>query len=162
MSAHIRNVQKRSRHPGRFHVRPALEHFTIPSRFGRRSCMVFELMREPLWIVGRHLGCRGVPFDVLPKFLLPIFHGLDFLHSECGIIHTGELYRGLPGSKALTARRSQGGQSTCWFRRQVCDRTISTETRNGSSSRKRSSWAAGVQITTRFRSFRHCRRGNSD
>lgn len=51
--------------------------------------MVFEPLREPLWLLGKHLGSNGVPPAVLKPFLRLLLQGLDFLHSECHIIHTG-------------------------------------------------------------------------
>jgi len=87
MSNHIRQISSWSRHSGRFHVRLAQDHFTIPSPFGKRTCMVFQLLREPFWMTGRRLGCRGVPLKVLKPFLNLVLQGLDFLHSECKVIH---------------------------------------------------------------------------
>ncbi|KDE80352.1 serine/threonine protein [Aspergillus oryzae 100-8] len=50
--------------------------------------LVFEPLREPLWLLGKHLGSNGVPPAVLKPFLRLLLQGLDFLHSECHIIHT--------------------------------------------------------------------------
>lgn len=51
-------------------------------------CRVFEPLRERIWRLGRHLGSIGVSPVVLKPFLRVLLEGLDFLHSECGIIHT--------------------------------------------------------------------------
>ncbi|KFY02011.1 hypothetical protein O988_02397 [Pseudogymnoascus sp. VKM F-3808] len=69
MSRHISQIQ--SKHEGAKHVRVAANSFIIPGPFGEHLCLAFEPLREPLWMLGRHLGT-----------------GLDFLHSECRIIHT--------------------------------------------------------------------------
>ncbi|EHA18361.1 hypothetical protein ASPNIDRAFT_124073, partial [Aspergillus niger ATCC 1015] len=45
-------------------------------------------LREPIWLLGRHLGSKGVPPQVLKAFLRVILCGLDFLHSECHVMHT--------------------------------------------------------------------------
>ncbi|KAL8972125.1 MAG: hypothetical protein Q9197_002927 [Variospora fuerteventurae] len=50
--------------------------------------MAFEPLREPLWLLGRHLGTVGLPPTILKAFLKLVLKGLDFLHSECHIIHT--------------------------------------------------------------------------
>ncbi|KMU72063.1 hypothetical protein CISG_00372 [Coccidioides immitis RMSCC 3703] len=55
---------------------------------GEHLCLVFEPLREPLWLLGKHLGSNGVPPAVLKPFLKLLLQGLDFLHSECHIIHT--------------------------------------------------------------------------
>lgn len=53
--------------------------------------MVFELLREPICLLGRRLGTVGVPPTFLKAFLKLVLQGLDFLHSECDIIYTGKL-----------------------------------------------------------------------
>ncbi|KAE8406443.1 kinase domain protein [Aspergillus pseudonomiae] len=67
----------RSEHEGRAYVRLVRESFGIRGALGEHLCLVYEPLREPLWLLGKHLGSKGVPLA-----------GLDFLHSECGIIHT--------------------------------------------------------------------------
>jgi hypothetical protein len=89
MSRHI--SQLRSNHQGRGYVRVAKESFGIRGPLGEHTCLVFEPLREPLWLLGRHLGEVGVPPTVLKPFLKLLLQGLDFLHTECHIIHTGNL-----------------------------------------------------------------------
>ncbi|RDW63050.1 Protein kinase protein [Aspergillus mulundensis] len=78
----------RSNHEGRRYVRLVRESFSIPGASGDHLCLVFEPLREPLWVLGKHLGSNGVPPAVLKPFLKLLLQGLDFLHSECHIIHT--------------------------------------------------------------------------
>ncbi|OOF96593.1 hypothetical protein ASPCADRAFT_206767 [Aspergillus carbonarius ITEM 5010] len=78
----------RSNHEGRRYVRLVKEAFEIQGRLGNHLCLVFEPLREPLWLLGKHLGSNGVPSAVLKPFLKSLLLGLDFLHSECHIIHT--------------------------------------------------------------------------
>jgi serine/threonine-protein kinase SRPK3 len=87
ISRHISHV--RLSHEGRAYVRLVEESFEIQSSLGDHVCLVFEPLREPLWALGRHLGNVGVPLAVLKPFLKLFFEGLDFLHSECHVIHTG-------------------------------------------------------------------------
>lgn len=89
MSQHI--TKKQSKHEGRSYVRLIQESFTIPGPHGKHLGMVFEPLREPLWLLGRHLGSIGLPPTILKAFLKPVLRSLDFLHSECHIIHTGKL-----------------------------------------------------------------------
>jgi serine/threonine protein kinase len=86
ISRHI--SQLRSNHQGRGYVRVAKESFGIQGPLGEHTCLVFEPLREPLWLLGRHLGEVGVPPTVLKPFLKLLLQGLDFLHTECHIIHT--------------------------------------------------------------------------
>lgn len=89
MSQHIAKIQ--SKHEGRSYVRLIQHSFTIPGPFGEHLGTVFEPLREPLWLLGRHLGTVGLPPTILKAFLKVVLQGLDFLHSECHIIHTGKL-----------------------------------------------------------------------
>jgi len=87
MSQHIARIQ--SKHDGRAYIRLIQDSFAIPGPYGEHLCVVFEPLREPLWLLGRHLGTVGLSATILKAFLKPILKGLDFLHSECHIIHTG-------------------------------------------------------------------------
>lgn len=70
------------------YIRLVRESFQVEGQFGSHVSLVFEPLREPIWRLGRHLGSIGVPPVVLKPFLRVLLEGLDFLHSECGIIHT--------------------------------------------------------------------------
>lgn len=72
------------------YIRLVQDSFKIEGQLGSHLCLVFEPLREPMWRLGRHLGNIGVPPNVLKPFLRVFLQGLDFLHSECGIIHTGK------------------------------------------------------------------------
>lgn len=82
-----------SDHKGIRYIRLVQDSFKIEGQLGPHLCLVFEPLREPIWRLGRHLGNIGVPPDVLKPFLKVFLEGLDFLHSECGIIHTGKSTR---------------------------------------------------------------------
>lgn len=88
ISQHISAL--RSNHEGQGYVRLVKESFQVRVLLGEHICLVFEPLREPLWLLGKHLGSVGVPPNVLKAFLKVLLQGLDFLHSECHIIHTGE------------------------------------------------------------------------
>lgn len=88
MSRHISRIK--SVHEGRPYVRLIEDSFTIPGPFGEHIGMVFEPLREPLWLLGRHLGTVGLSPIILKAFLKVVLKGLDFLHSECHVIHTGK------------------------------------------------------------------------
>ncbi|PLB47705.1 kinase domain protein [Aspergillus steynii IBT 23096] len=86
MSRYMSQLQ--SNHEGRAYVRLVRESFCNQGAQGEHLCLVFEPLREPLWLLGKHLGSNGVPPAVLKPFLRLLLQGLDFLHSECQIIHT--------------------------------------------------------------------------
>ncbi|KAI9757793.1 MAG: hypothetical protein M4579_003329 [Chaenotheca gracillima] len=86
ISQHISKVQ--SAHKGRAFVRLIEDSFSVTGPFGEHLILVFEPLREPLWALGRHLGFLGLPPILFKAYLLPVLLGLDFLHSECHVIHT--------------------------------------------------------------------------
>ncbi|KAI1945502.1 hypothetical protein LOZ57_004189 [Ophidiomyces ophidiicola] len=83
---HISNLY--STHAGSGLIRRFEESFEIQGPFGTHVCLVFEPMREPIWFVGKRLGCTSLPSAVAKAFVKVIVTSLDFLHSECHIIHT--------------------------------------------------------------------------
>jgi serine/threonine-protein kinase SRPK3 len=89
MSHHYSKLQ--SKHESSKYVRVVQNSFMISGPFGEHLCMVFEPLREPLWLLGRHLGTVGLSLPILKAFLKLVLRGLDFLRSECHIIHTSKL-----------------------------------------------------------------------
>lgn len=88
MSRHVSQIQ--GKYEGEKYVRAVENSFVVTGPFGEHLCLVFEPLREPLWMLGRHLGTVGLSAPILKAFLKLILRGLDFLHSECHIIHTGK------------------------------------------------------------------------
>lgn len=73
-------------------LRTVIDSFEVVSSNGSHLCLVFEPMREPLWLFRRRFGADKVTAPFLPVFkayLRILLEGLDYLHSECHIIHTG-------------------------------------------------------------------------
>ncbi|TVY45143.1 Serine/threonine-protein kinase [Lachnellula subtilissima] len=75
-------------HPGHRHVRNALEVFTIPRQGGDHKCLV----QKPMWDSFRDLLDRN-PTHRFTKVLLraglsQLLLALDYLHSECKLVHT--------------------------------------------------------------------------
>ncbi|KAI1154449.1 putative serine/threonine-protein kinase [Nemania diffusa] len=78
-------------HRGRSILRAVVNSFEVASPNGSHLCLVFEPMREPLWLFRRRFGADKVTRPFLPIFkayLRVLLEGLDYLHSECHIIHT--------------------------------------------------------------------------
>lgn len=84
--------QGSSWHPGHAHVRKALDFFTIPSSGGGHPCLV----QNPMWESFRDLLCRNPSHrfteDLLKSGLMQILLALDYLHTECKLVHTGNIY----------------------------------------------------------------------
>ncbi|EPE29262.1 Protein kinase-like (PK-like) [Glarea lozoyensis ATCC 20868] len=75
-------------HPGYSHVRTALETFTIPRLGGDHTCLV----QKPMWESWEDLTYRisdGIFTEELLKGSLKhLFLALDYLHTECQVVHT--------------------------------------------------------------------------
>lgn len=81
---------RRTTHPGRRYVREIINHFEIDGPGGKHLCLAFEPVRQPLWMLTQQLRREGLALSQSLKTLLPsILQCLDYLHSECHIIHTG-------------------------------------------------------------------------
>ncbi|KAK8917886.1 Serine/threonine-protein kinase SRPK [Metarhizium anisopliae] len=83
MSAHLASGNKR--HRGHHLLITAVDHFTIPSPNGQHVCLVFEPMREPLWLFKSRLSAGKITSSTLPLFKLYIrgmLYALDYLHTD--------------------------------------------------------------------------------
>lgn len=49
-------------------------------------------MREPLWIFQQRCRNKRFPLGLLKGYIKLLLQGLDYLHSECKIIHAGMLF----------------------------------------------------------------------
>ncbi|CAM1502196.1 Fc.00g041800.m01.CDS01 [Cosmosporella sp. VM-42] len=79
----------RTTHPGRDYVRSVLDSFEVEGPSGKHICLAFEPLRQPLWMMGKQNthNARVQPRTI--KAVLPsILKCLDFIHSECQVIHT--------------------------------------------------------------------------
>lgn len=75
-------------HPGHAHVVGLLDQFEHEGPNGRHVCMVFEVLGENLLGLIRRYEHRGIPMAVVKQISRQILLALDYLHRECGIIHT--------------------------------------------------------------------------
>ncbi|KAF1987009.1 serine/threonine-protein kinase SRPK2 [Aulographum hederae CBS 113979] len=75
-------------HPGRAHVVSLLDSFTHKGPNGNHVCMVFEVLGENLLGLIKRWNHRGIPIALVKQITKQVLLGLDYLHRECGIIHT--------------------------------------------------------------------------
>jgi serine/threonine-protein kinase SRPK3 len=73
---------------GRAHVVQLLDHFRHRGPHGEHVCMVFEVLGENLLSLIKKYKRRGIPELVVKQITRQVLLGLDYLHRECGIIHT--------------------------------------------------------------------------
>jgi serine/threonine-protein kinase SRPK3 len=75
-------------HPGRKHVVSLLDSFRHKGPNGEHICMVFEVLGENLLGLIKKWNHRGIPMPLVKQITKQVLLGLDYLHRECGIIHT--------------------------------------------------------------------------
>lgn len=81
-------VQAKPNHPGRAHVVSLLDSFEHKGPNGTHVCMVFEVLGENLLGLIKRWNHRGIPMALVKQITKQVLLGLDYLHRECGIIHT--------------------------------------------------------------------------
>ncbi|KAJ5130034.1 uncharacterized protein N7515_006073 [Penicillium bovifimosum] len=81
-------VQAKPSHPGRKHVVSLLDSFEHKGPNGVHVCMVFEVLGENLLGLIKRWNHRGIPIPLVKQITKQVLLGLDYLHRECGIIHT--------------------------------------------------------------------------
>ncbi|KAI4146807.1 MAG: hypothetical protein L6R39_003318 [Caloplaca ligustica] len=81
-------VQANPNHPGKKHVVSLLDSFEHKGPNGIHVCMVFEVLGENLLGLIKRWNHRGIPMPLVKQITKQVLLGLDYLHRECGIIHT--------------------------------------------------------------------------
>lgn len=61
-------------------MRICQEAFEIEGPDGSHLCLVYEPMREPLWIFQRRFVEQKFPLSIAKAFLYNLLAGLDYLH----------------------------------------------------------------------------------
>lgn len=74
--------------PGRKYVVELLDHFIHQGPNGSHVCMVFEVLGENLLTMIKRYRHQGIPVHLVQQILHQVLMGLDYMHRECGIIHT--------------------------------------------------------------------------
>ncbi|KAG0136953.1 kinase-like domain-containing protein [Tuber indicum] len=83
-----RIVAAKPTHPGKAHVVSLLDSFEHKGPNGNHVCMVFEVLGENLLGLIKRYNHRGIPMGLVKQITKQVLLGLDYLHRECGIIHT--------------------------------------------------------------------------
>ncbi|KZM19304.1 uncharacterized protein EKO05_0002934 [Ascochyta rabiei] len=76
------------KHPGYRHIRTAQNKFTIPRAGGDHLCLVQKPMGDSLKDMLRRNPSRRFTTDLLRMSLIQLFLALDYVHSECKLVHT--------------------------------------------------------------------------
>ncbi|KAG4429982.1 hypothetical protein IFR05_014532 [Cadophora sp. M221] len=83
-----RDLESSSKHPGRGAVRELLDSFNVAGPDGHHQCLVHPPLWESVLTFLHRNSVRRLPAPVLAFVLRRLFLALDFLHTECQIIHT--------------------------------------------------------------------------
>jgi len=81
-------MQTNAQHPGYSHVRFMLDTFKIKSKNGDHLCIVYDVLREPIDECQEKFPQGLFSSDKLRKLLPALLKGLDYMHSECHVVHT--------------------------------------------------------------------------
>lgn len=77
------------RHEGRSALRSLLDSFEVDGPDGQHRCLVHAPLWESVWDFLHRNPAKRLPPVVLALLLHRTFMALDYLHTECQIIHTG-------------------------------------------------------------------------
>ncbi|GME95682.1 unnamed protein product [[Candida] boidinii] len=75
-------------HPGHDHLIKLLDYFDHKGENGTHICMVFEVLGENLLSLIKRYKHKGLPLKFVKQISKQILFAMDFLHRQCGIIHT--------------------------------------------------------------------------
>lgn len=87
-------------HPGRRHISTMQESFQLDSAHGRHLCFVHQALGIFPALFDHD---KKLPVPIVKHVLRQLLEVLDFLHSQCCIIHTGETLQ--PSGLFLTTRK---------------------------------------------------------
>lgn len=78
-------------HPGRDNVRKLIDTFDIDGPEDKHRCLVHLPLFESVLTFLRRNPIEKLPSPIVAVILHRLFLALDYLHTECHIIHTGLL-----------------------------------------------------------------------
>lgn len=77
-------------HPGYAHIAHLRDHFHHDGPYGSHLCLVMEPLLEDLRLFSMRWKHRLMPLSMVRLLARQIVLGLQYLHEECNIVHTGE------------------------------------------------------------------------
>lgn len=85
----VAKVSSTSNHEGRHHISYLLDEFKHTGPNGEHVCFVFDVLGHHLYHQAVHFKYERIPAEVMKIIARQLLLALDFLHRECGVIHTG-------------------------------------------------------------------------
>ncbi|KGO76091.1 hypothetical protein PITC_006340 [Penicillium italicum] len=114
-------------HPGRNFIRTLLDHFHIQGPHGRHICLVHEPLGTSADVLVKMSPGQVMTLDDMKPGIRQLLVALDFLHSECSIIHTDLQLKNLllPSPETSYLSRFEEAEATDPSPRKILqDRTI--------------------------------------
>lgn len=87
----IGEASRQVSHEGRNHVLHLLDKFKHKGPHGEHFCLVFDVLGHHMDFQTAKYEDGRLPVKTVKVIARQLLLGLDFLHRECGIIHTGKI-----------------------------------------------------------------------
>ncbi|KAI9344044.1 kinase-like protein [Obelidium mucronatum] len=81
-------VSANHEHNGRKYIVELRDWFKVKGPNGSHVTMAFEVLGPNLLTLIRQYQHRGIPIPIVKRIMKQVLMGLDYLHSQCQIIHT--------------------------------------------------------------------------
>lgn len=75
-------------HDGMAVIRTSIDQFKLQGPNGTHFCLVYEPICETLFNLQHGLRRQRLPFPLFRFFTYCLLQALDYLHTECRLIHT--------------------------------------------------------------------------
>lgn len=85
----LSDISGKTTHVGRHYVSPLLNQFKHEGPNGQHICLVFDVLGHHLDFQTARYEDGRLPLKAVKILARQLLLGLDFLHRECGVIHTG-------------------------------------------------------------------------
>ena len=90
----LQDIRSKSAHPGSSHLPILFDSFRLVSHHGEHVCFVTDVLGNTLLSVRDILrpfrAGGGFPMHLVKKITSQCLTALEFLHDQCGIIHSGK------------------------------------------------------------------------
>ncbi|PGH32834.1 CMGC/SRPK protein kinase [[Emmonsia] crescens] len=123
----INSVAAKSNHIGHELIRKFLSSFELEGPHGKHTCIVQQALGITMDHLMPYLENKVLPLDLVKQFFRQLLLGLDFLHSQAGIIHTDLQLKNLllPVSNPLFYKEFEDGEFNDPVPRKIYkDRTV--------------------------------------
>ncbi|KAK2757686.1 hypothetical protein FQN54_004655 [Arachnomyces sp. PD_36] len=123
----INSISAESEHSGRHDIRKLLSSFEIQGSKGKHMCIVHQALGITMERLLDFLPNRSLGLGEIKTFLRQLLIGLDFLHTEAGVIHTDIQLKNLllpVGDPLHYEEFEEGEYNDPAYRKILKDRTI--------------------------------------